>query len=534
MKKNILLFLAAASIVGGVSAKSYTNHTFLTTRSMVMNLPLEYTTWHNQVSAIDEDRFGGSVQATAFYSASCNKRDLGKYLGAFNTNLGQAQDFISVSYKSIPRFIGADTSAYGKETCGGTANVDYDATHVLSPLDVFHLAGSDWITAANRAGLTLDQKLTLRPKVSSYGIRLDYHQKLDGIKKGLFFKARMPIARVKTSLGYTGSATKQNLTVGPLGSAVAPSTVLTGESKSFEEYLTGKVSNSDINNKQSTLSKAKFHKGKSKTGVADLDLMIGYNFLYAPDRHANINFAMTIPTGNTPKGEWMFEPVVGGHGHWAAGFGMDSSFDIWTCEKGTATLDVVMAFDYRYLLKGTEKRTIPFTKRNSTIQEAWSQYLLIGTHGTKGLQPAANVTTQDVNVFPGSHLDAMIDFSLGWKWFSFDFGYNLFIKESEHVKIKSWTDNKYAVAAWDMNVDTQNFNVYQSANGYNQIQQTDLLPDKAATPSVCTHKLFAGAGFSYDSWKFPVFGGVSGSYEFTPNNNAPRKWELGGKLGISF
>ena len=150
MNKNLLLFLAVASTIGSAGAKSYTNHTFLAPRSMIMNLPLEYTTWHKQVSNIDEDRFGGSFQATAFGSASSNKRDLAKYFGVYNENLGINQDFISVSYKNNPRFPGAAVTGYGYSSPSGTVNAEYDAAYLLSPLDVFHVAGSNWISAANQ------------------------------------------------------------------------------------------------------------------------------------------------------------------------------------------------------------------------------------------------------------------------------------------------------------------------------------------------------------------------------------------------
>ena len=65
----------------GLYAKNYADKTYLSARSNGMNMAMEYTTWHKQMALIDNDKFGGTIQAVGFYEESTNEKDLGKYFG---------------------------------------------------------------------------------------------------------------------------------------------------------------------------------------------------------------------------------------------------------------------------------------------------------------------------------------------------------------------------------------------------------------------------------------------------------------------
>ena len=78
MRKIFHGVLAALLIMSSASAKTYSDKTFLMPRSHGMNMAMEYTTWHKQTAMIDDNKFGGTLQATFFYDQSENKKDLGK------------------------------------------------------------------------------------------------------------------------------------------------------------------------------------------------------------------------------------------------------------------------------------------------------------------------------------------------------------------------------------------------------------------------------------------------------------------------
>jgi len=555
MKRFIPAVFIALLISGNLAAKIYTNKTFLMPRSHNTNIAMEYTTWHKQFAKIDDDMFGGTVQATGFYEKSNNKEDLGKYFGVKNYYSGScADDFIAV----VPNWV---NSSNPKHT---TAEF------------ILH---KNLAAAVNKQ--TLADKLIWRPYRESYGIRLDYHQKLDKILKGLFFKISVPIVHVKTSMGYSSSCCSTGKTSCATSCATDCSTSCTpktpycvkeklqvdqsgnlvGTEYSLADYLTGCVTNTYAKVKQAALCKAKIHNGVDETGVADVDITLGYNFLYEPKKHLNVNVGLTIPVGSTPDGTYLFEPVVGNGGHWAIGAGVDSAFRIWTDEE--MSLDMICACNMRYLFCSTEKRTMGFKWPNNSGADPgypgfpvlYGHWLLGAKRGDTQVSPLANFLTQDVRVTPGCHFDGIIQFAFNYQAWTLDVGYNLFAKKQERVKLKydacacadecstkcantcvstkGWQDNTFGIAdAWDTEEE------FRPENGEhifgNSIQRTDLCLDPCTQPSVVTHKIYSGLGYEFDEWDYPVMLGLGGSYEFSTDNDCLEAWSLWAKIGLTF
>jgi len=543
MRRIVHGLLAALILVGSMSAKTYTDKTFLMPRSHNMNIAMEYTTWHKQTALIDEDKFGGTVQATAFYEKSNNKTDLGQYFGVCNYLNGNSKDdFVTI----IPQF--------------GVATQPWHLTGNY----VFHTP-----TIATAPPRVLADKLCWRPYRESYGVRLDYHQKLDKVLKGLFFKVSMPIVHVKTSMGWTSSCAT------PCTTTCAPSTTPCNTSraycvkqglesggslgtteKSLADYLTGCVTNDDPKAKQAALCKAKIHNGNSETGIADIDIMLGYNFLYKPTRHVNVNIGLTIPTGNTPNGDFLWEAVCGNAGHWALGGGMDAAFQVWKDED--KTLDLLFAFNYRYLFSSTEMRTMGFTWPYIVFTGApvgakamYGHWWLGAKKNSTTTTPMANFLTKNLKVTPGSHFDGMVALAFNYANWTFDLGYNLWAKEKEDVDLKSstcndtceltracdgWEDDTYAIAYddWDANV------AFGSASGHvyptdtDWINKTNLCLNACTSPSAVTHKIFGGIGYAFKEWEYPLMLGVGGSYEFETDNDCLEAWSLWAKIGLTF
>jgi hypothetical protein len=519
MRRFIPGLLAALMIFSSVTAKVYTNKTFLTPRSNNMNLAMEYTTWHKQTSLVPDKKFGGSIQATGFYEESDNKRDLGKYFGVTNYDNGNSvDDFIRVyptgSNPAQPRHWSSDF--------------------------IFHTYNvSDNLK-------TLNDKIVWRPSREAYGVRLDYHQKLDKILKGLFFKVALPIVHVKTSMGWSSTAT-----VGLTGTNFSQrlqdaDTTLAGAEKNLGQYLTGDVANTFSSAKQIALSHAKIHNSNSETGVADIDVVLGYNFLYEPTKHVNVNVGVTIPTGNDPDGNFLWEAIVGNHGHWALGFGFDSGFQLW--QDGKSSLDFLLAFNYRYLFSATEKRTMGFKYPNVTgfgtnagKKVLYGHWILAGKKGETQATPFANFLTRDMKVTPGSHFDGIVQLAFNYDNWTFDLGYNLFAKEQEDVRLKGtldgdgWTDDTYAIASplW---ITTQAFTASHINHRYGAawINREHLDLDPCTNPSVVTHKIYGGIGYAFNEWDYPLMLGIGGSWEFETDNDCVEQWALWFKLGLTF
>ena len=531
MKKVLFGLCACTLVLGTAVADTHFNKTFFMPKSHNPNLAMERTTWHEQIRLHDEDKFGGTIQAVPFYERSTNKKDLGKYFGIKNPFM---------DYREEDR-IWVD---------------DDDAAAPLSICDWIHYNNDDYSSS-------LDANFRFRPYRETFGVRFDYHQKLNKLVKGLYFKIDVPVVQVRTSLGYTGSSSTQALpTHVNVGSPAASADLssyspadFTGEAKSFEDYLTGNLINNEISTKQVALTHYKIHNGQSALGIADVNVAIGYNLFEKADKHFGVNASLLIPLGNTPSGFYRFEPITGNHGHWAFGAGINSSWEIWRKEdKG---LDLSFVVDYKYLLKGTEKRTLNF--KNSVTSDygnysglalPWGPYILGGLSGATQATPLANFLTTDVDVNPGSQVDCMVDLTLNLGNWTFDLGYELFAKEEEKVKVQTWADTSYGVADPDWNTrvafitgdSTSLHSIYRGTNGTSFrntateycITKANLLTDDAETPQKIVHKVFGGLGYNFATWKYPLMVGGGASREFTSGNGALENWALWLKAGVTF
>lgn len=548
MKRFVQGLFVALLFFGSASAKIYTNKTFLTPRSDNMNLAMETVTWHKSTSMIDSKKFGGSFQATGFYTESVNKRDLAKYFG------------IAGFKDTIQEYVGVRPQWMTGQ-----------------PEEFF---GSDWILYTQGAELgnkqTLADKITFRPHREAYGLRLDYHQKLDKVVKGLFFKIAVPIVHVKTSMGWSstccGCPSSCSTPCTPCTTGCGTSCgrsycvrqglqdtqdTLNSSSKSFGDYLSGCVKNDYSKSKQCQLRKAKIGNNDS-TGVADIDLVLGYNFMYKPTRHVNVNVAVTIPTGDSPDGEYLFQAIVGNNDHWALGAGFDSAFQLWKNKK--MSLDFLCAFNYRYLFGSTEKRTMNYRYPTNSVfsnlgysgkESPYGFWRLGAKRGDTQATPMANFLTRDMKITPGSHFDGIAQFAFNYEGWTFDLGYNLFAKQAEAVRLKGnpccdpcgtgcstagegWRDGTYGLINPDNNWPTDRAFTLDDAWGAAAINREHLLLDPCTQPSVVAHKIYGNVGYTFKKWEYPVLLGLGGSFNWGTDNDSLDEWSIWAKVGVTF
>jgi len=527
LKGMLVLTLVATGL------RAATNKTFMLPRSHGVNLAMEYTTWNELLQTKDEDRFGAHFQITPFYMDSADDDDVGKYFGVANKHIFNLNST-------------AATDAIG-------SYMIHDGGVLLTLAGLTGVA----IPAAQTNNVAT---LKLEPEQTAYGVRIDYYQDLKKLLKGLYFKATLPIVHVENDmqLDVTGVNAGANALIAPAATAAVAKA-------QFENFFRGNtlaaaagaaagpISNIALGGvtfggAQAALTHAKINGEQNETGVADIDLVLGYKVLDKEKYHLSLNLGLTIPTGTDPDGVWAFEPVVGNGEHWAFGGGFDFGAKLW--EDEDQNLKLTAALNYRYLFESTEKRTIGI--RNAAGSLPWGHYYLIGTLGANRsvttLLPAANVLTRDLDVEPGSQLDAIIDLAYNNGGLNVVLGYNLFWKDDEDVKLKAawYADGTYGIAHIDQTMgDAQLFNVtalsvavgnpggdigLNSALGTN-IWAIDV--DAAATPSQVTHKIYGGVGYIFKDWEYPLGLNLSAHYEFAGDDGI-ENWGLWVKLMIAF
>jgi hypothetical protein len=463
--------------------QAHTGKTYLQTRSHGVNIAMENSAgWHEVIHRVDKDKFGGNFQAIGFYQDSVSDSDIGKYFGVKNKNLFT---------------LGSNGNNNDKVTA---QDIDFRS--------MIHIPGG---FGANEQELL---KVKIEPSQRSYGVYLNYYQDLEKILKGLYFNIDLPIVHVENDVNL-------NLTKG--SSNWAEHAI-----EMAKQYFKGEYSNTETGNNQEKLTHALVNNKNSATGIADIDLMLGYQFLDKDAYHASINLGLTIPTGNDADGKKAFEAICGNGQHFGFGGGLDFCARVWGDLDHNIKLNA--ALNYRYLFGASEKRTLkikdyPFSQYAGLVSLADTATKII---------PAANVTTLNVDVTPGSQFDGILNLAYNNGGFHFDVGYNLYFREAESVRLKDkWDETKYGIALQNAQLGGA-FNIENIGGPDNVIKKTNLDTAAAETPSQTTHKIYSGLAYIFKKWETPLILGMGAHYEFSSSNSALQTWGLNGKVGISF
>jgi hypothetical protein len=525
MNKTKSLLIAALAL-SAQCATAYTNKTFLQPRNQALvNLPMEMTTFQERTGSKLEDRFGANFEIVGFYGQMTNKSDIGTYFGANTNNMNVVATGL----------VAGDVSDIN--TIDGTLDFGYiihdAATASLTPV------GNDDL--ANYA-----TSITLNPKSSHYGVDFVYYQDLAKIVKGLYLKVNLPVEQVETNpkinvsqvTGYDGYATQANI----------------------YNYFAGQQITNIAENMQDPLNAAKITGKHTATGVADIDILVGYNFVKQEKYFFGLNLGLSIPTGREATGEFMFEPIYGTK-NFGFGGGMEAEARLWGSENHNVKINAKA--NYRYMFKASGVRTLGLGDNQ------WGQYLLLASSANPTvapsatnptiLTPAANILTKNCDITLGSQLDGIIGFAYNNGGFNVDLGYNLYYRDAEKVRAKSPIDaNTYVIAARSLNIlnnqvtgvsHTGNANVPFATNANvaddtavivaptatpKYLTQDDVNTDAAATPSQFTNGIYAGVGYACKEWKYPLMVGIGGKYEFAAKNSVEEVWQVWAKIGVSF
>lgn len=411
---------------------------------------------------------------------------------------------------------------------------DYPASHDTLDLGyIIHLWNASASYKANQ-----NVYMGLKPHQQSYGVRFDYWQDLDKILKGLYLKLDLPVVHVENDpkLAFAGT---------------------TEEVEWMKSFISGNFTGVSTANAQDRLCKAKICGKHSETGVADIDLALGYKFLNKSKYAAGLALAITIPTGNDADGTWVFEPIVGNGNHFGLGGDLWAFARIWGDLDHNIKLHIKMK--YRYLFESSECRTLGFKNCGACCGMPIGQYHLLLRAGVAqgaatSLVPLANVSTLSVDVTPGSQFDGILGFAYNNGGFTFDLGYNLYYREAESVKTKCgcFTDGKYAFAARNVRTDALQaatpetftpanvaaLSVVDGATSADKanaiLTRANLDTEAAATPSQFTNSIYGEFGYNFKEWDTPLLLGIGGKYEWPAKNSALEQWSINAKIGIGF
>jgi len=277
-----------------------------------------------------------------------------------------------------------------------------------------------------------------------------------------------------------------------------------------------------------------------RSGVDDIQLKLGTNYYRNDNRNRfGLYLVATIPTGNTPRARFLFEPLVGTK-HGAFGFGIMG--DYTSCLGECGQWSILYDCKYRYLFAGRELRSFDLLENGD-----WSRYmLLVNAAATSVSFPAINSCTLAARVTPGSQVEYWLAFHYAYCQWNIELGYNLWWRARDHITLLGSFPPDTGIydlagAVMGTPISASTANISESAIGPNKAPSDgvftpsqDLNTVSAAQLSALTNSIYLA--FSYNDITddgHPWLIGIGGGYEFVDRNSLAQG-SIWGKLGIMF
>lgn len=395
----------------------------------------------------------------------------------------------------------------------------------------------------------------LKPLIRSLVVDAGIYIGLDSWVKGLYVRAHAPATWTKWNLQLkedvfdNGSGT-------PFPAGYMDIGEVTPAAQSFIEAIKGELTFGQV---QEGIAFGKIDGAQSKSGLADIHLALGWNFILRETEHAGLNIFISAPTGSRPKGEFLFEPLVGHVKHWACGIGFTGHVVVWE-KDADQEVGLFVDINLSHLFRAKQKRSFDLKENGFG-----SRYLLLKEFDATGaftgkVIPAINKTTLDCTVRADIMADIVFMFGYTYKGIVFDIGYNGWIRSKEKISLKGAIEqNRFGIKGIQ-NVTNINTQSTATLTGNNLADQNNLADDpspqfistedinakSAASPLLITHKLFFHLGHTWHEWdnhKAVPFIGVGVEIEFEginerntaqPDKTTMGQWGVWGKGGFSF
>jgi hypothetical protein len=476
--------------------------------------------------------YGGTLQATVFGGQSRQSEDLARYFLPFNKTqiiVGEfgSQAVLNKTADAIANYFGVLST---NPLSGGTPIPPPPA-----PPN----------TSLDTTNLTFQSTISFKPHHAYAGVGFQYQHYLcrrdDG--SGFWFNISFPLMWVKNKLHFCEVITN------PGGSGTPE--VPTGYVGSIRAALQGCTV---FGNKQFRFGKLAPCGGKSKVGVADVQVTLGCMRVQHENCFLQYFFGATFPTGNKPDACLIFEPIVGNNRHFGIYGGTHSGFSFAHNEKGEIWL--YSMFYGQFLFPNTQTRSFDL------IGKPWSRYIWMYPNSNavafSDISPGINFLTFPVKVHPIFSGSATITTAYYRSCYTLQAGYRFLGKSNEQIKFAGGFNPSFGIAGLDFD-DVSNTGAGKNGKGNTQTQAAinlfadalndetvDGLPafipvrtdqidlESGAHPCIITHTVFATMGFMHDICGTTIYNTLGGSYEFSGDNAVLNRWMVWASAGLSF
>lgn len=530
MKKRIVLLVPLLAMTTSVIADShnsdaYSQSFFMVNPQYSVGQPEHLSLYRQERMIARKDGAWGCMQGVVFGGSSTKSKDLARYFLPFNKTC--------VVVAEGPNPLLTDNNGV---FVGGSEAFRTDSYDLLA--QNFNIESEE---------RNFQSTISFCPEQKSVGGAFNYRQSIsDNEEKGLWFDATLPILHVKNSMCMSEKITselppQQEVNTGRL--TAANSTPVLGS----------------VANMKKAMNQSSWKYGKvspcalEKTGVADLELRIGYESVREDMCRYEGFFGVICPTGNRVKGKNMFEPVVGRGHHWGVLWGSGIGFDLW--QNDHAMIQLAIDTYSTYLFEGSETRSFDI------MDKQWSRYINVFTDSSATTTtPGINTFTKCMRIKPRGLFQINTAFIFKYKKFDVEAGFNTVGRQAEEGCLACKWQEGPAIAGVDgavgvtpassmnlANMRSWNYSLISQDVDYNQlnnvaalnvpqykvIKASDLNLKSALHPATFAHTVYGALGYTCDEREYPTFAGIGGSYQFSTNNTSITRWSVWGKVGVS-
>jgi hypothetical protein len=512
VKKHVLLLAIATTYIGTMFGDNeerlaVTSHTFFSVRPQYYTgLPIKESFWDKRLLDAREEGCGAMFEVVPFGGQTTNS----KKLAGFFTPAGKR-------CLNVLEFKNSVTSSQGD----GIPTKDLEARHFnIETVSTFS---------------TFQSTISFAPRQKYIGVGLSYRHCFacndDGSAKW-WLELSAPIINVKNTM-------RLEETIINNGGGPTPTTGLDGAphvgsmTAAFKQnnWLYGKIDSSC--------------EGMSKTGLADIEAMIGLNWHMTNCCFMSWYAGGVFPTGNRPNGVYVFQPIVGNNKHFGVTYGSTLIYELWSCDDH----QVEMRWDAnsRYLFRNHQVRSFDL------LGKPWSRYMEMYANPNQAIAAfnvgtaetgvsGINVLTRCVKVSPRFNVTLTTALTYHHCNWNVEAGYNFFARQAEKVELATpWQVNPALKANQGAGFTTIARNIKDnfeqsvfSVTSYYPIQFCDIDLYSAAHPAVLSHLIYATAGYDWQECCHPTTFAVGGSYEFGDTNAELERWTVWGKFVVAF
>lgn len=280
---------------------------------------------------------------------------------------------------------------------------------------------------------TFQGTVCFKPKIEKVIVDLMFHLGLDDWHEGLYFKTYFPIVNARWDIGlHCNEQNNQLRTILPTFPPCYMDTVQSPAVQNIRQALSGTAT---FGNEAVPIMFGEFACDHvHRTGIGDIELILGWNALLTPTAHAGPYIITVIPTSNKPSGSIVLEPILGNGHLWELGAGASAHYTFF--QRGCHNAGIYFEGHITHQFKDFQVRSFDL-KNHGPL----SRYLLLKEFDTNNqynnnLVNTIDFATRAARVGGSLKVDASVKLAYHHGEWGCDIGYNIYLRSRESLCIE--------------------------------------------------------------------------------------------------